>query len=372
MRILLLFLCLVLPAAAEVIVPVPPEFILDKQLPGEDPFAVDKPCFSPDGKLVAGLMHSSRKVTVWDIAAGKVVAEIPDSVHGLDAVDGLDFSNDGKLLLMLRNFQPMKFVDWKSGKVTREIPLDADPKKIYSYAYSPKQDLLAVGTSKGIALWDVVGGKKLKDYVPGQTISGLDIAYVTTRDKKTVRLMAYSRALFPPEAKFQKVAGIIDLDSGKTTPLLDDVPAAKKIDDKMLFTQVQFEWGASHALITYQVLPPTVKAGAFLVDTWTGKHVANHELGQKTLAFLMKYLAKPYYGFYISTADQSVSPYKRANEFLVVTKEGLKVIDRTDETVHPMMQVRFDKGNGQAALVLKKTQEDTAKIFIYKVRPKKK
>lgn len=359
-------------AKPEPIIPVPPEYVLDKQLEGEDPFDIAKPVFSPDNAWVAAFLHSPRTLTVWDTKTGKVVAQIPESVHGLDAVDGLEFSNDGKQLLLLRNFLPFKVVDWKEGKVVREVALDADPKKILSYAFSPDQSLLALGTYKGIALWDIKAGKKLKDFLPGKAISGLDMLITKDKQGKLLRLLSFGRALTPPDVVWKDVVGLINIDTGSVTPLLNDIPADKKVEGSMTFFFTDFEWGGGHLLVTYSLFPPSVKAGAYLIDTWTGKYLSQQQLGQPAVKFRSKYLWKPFYGFVIPSADMTGSPYKVATQFLVPTREGLKVWDTVEESVLATYGMRISDRYDWAAVVVRKDPSDTCKIFLYRLVPKKK
>ena len=94
-------LCTLLLAAApafakpEPIVPVPPDYVLDKQLEGEDPFDISKPVFSQDNSFVAAFMSSPHLLNVWETKTGKIVASIQENVHGMDAADGLEFTPDG-------------------------------------------------------------------------------------------------------------------------------------------------------------------------------------------------------------------------------------------------------------------------------------
>ena len=86
LKIFLLVLLTSAMAMAEV-VPVPPRFIDPVQLPGEDPFSISKPAFSPDGAYVAAFVHGAKMLTVWDVKTQKVVAEIPESVkNGLEII----------------------------------------------------------------------------------------------------------------------------------------------------------------------------------------------------------------------------------------------------------------------------------------------
>lgn len=370
--LMLLSLATLAWARPEPIVPVPPDYILDKQLEGEDPFDIVKPVFSPDNSFVAAFMHSPRTLVVWDTKTGKQVASIADSVHGLDATDGIEFSLDGKQLILLRNFLPLKVIDWKAGKVVREIPLEADPKKILSYAFSPDQSLLAVGTYTGISLWDFKKGTKLKEYLKGQAVSGLDMLITRDKQGRPLRMLSFGRMLAAPDLKWKDVVGLINIDSGAITPLLNDIPAAKKIPEAMTFFWTDFEWGGGHLLVTYSLFPPSVKAGTYLIDTWTGKYVSQQDLGHQAVKFRPKYLWKPFYGFVLPTADMTGSPYKTATQFLVPTqKEGLKILDTVDESRLATYAMRISDRWDWAAVVIKKDPSDTAKLYLYKLVPKK-
>ncbi|MBT9586403.1 hypothetical protein IV102_23875 [bacterium] len=358
-------------AKPEPVVPVPPDYVLDKQLEGEDPFDIAKPVFSPDNSFVAAFMHSPRVVTVWETRTGKVVAQIAEDVHHVDGADGLEFSTDGKQLILLRNFLPLKVIDWKAGKVVREIPLEADPKKILSYAISPDQSLLAVGTYTGIALWDMKAGKKLKEYLKGQAVSGLDMLITRDKQGRPVRLLSFGRALMPPDVTWKDIVGLINLDSGAVTPLLNDIPSDKKVSGSMTFFFTDFEWGGGHLLVTYSVFPPSVKAGTYLIDTWTGKYLSQQDLGQFVVKYRPKYLWKPFYGFVMPTADMTGSPYKVATQFLVPTLTGLKVLDTVDESKLATYGIRISDRYDLAAVVVKKDPSDTCKLFLYKLVPKK-
>ncbi len=350
-----------------------PQYVLDKQLPGEDPFSISRPTFDPQGQRVAAFVHGARVLTVWDAKTAKVLAQIPESVHKFDGVDGLEFSLDGKSLLMLRKDLPLTYVDWATSKIVKEVPLKADPKKIYSYAFSPQQDLVAVGTDGGIALWDLKSSKKVTQYLAGEPVSGLDIHYhQDAKTKKWVRRLAYARALLPPNTTFTNVAGLIDLDSGKITHLLNDVPADKKIEGKMTFTTVNFEYGGAHLLITTMVFPPSVKAGAYLVDTWNGKWKSYLDLGQKTVAFRTQYLGKPYSGFVISSQDMSKTEFGVSTEFIVATKDTFKVHHSIDEKTLAVQSIAIHPKSGLAAVVIKKNGADPAKLYLYKVSPMRK
>lgn len=368
-----LLLALALPVAAkDEIVPVPPDFVLDKQLPGSDPYWIERPTFSPDGKVVVGFFNGSKMLTVWDVATGQVLKEIGPDIHGLDSIDGMEFTRDGKQLMLLRNIQPLKWLDWQAGKITRELDIQADPKKILDYSFSPDQNQLAVATYKGIHLWDLKAGKKLKTFVPEVPVSSVDWLEYTPPKQRKIRLLAYAKPLMPPDQVWKDVAGIIDLDSGKITPILNDIPADKKVDGKMTFFRLRWEWGGNYLLVCYWNLPPSQKAGVLLVDTFTGKYLANHELEQLAVGWDPRYLGKPFYGFEVLTWDITGNPYKTAAQFLVPTrKEGLKILDTVNETVLPMQSMSINRGGTMAAITVKKDPMSPSELFLYKLVPKK-
>jgi len=362
-------------AVAQTIVPAPPEFTLDKKLAGEDQFSWSRPTFSPDSKYVAAFAHTGKVVTVWDVAGGEKVAEVKESVEGFDGVDGFAFSNDGTQLILMRKDLPLTYVDWKTGKAVKKLDIKADPKKILCHDFSEDQSLLVLGTmSNGIVVWDVKNGKKLKSFLPGQAISGVDYITYKTKSGAVVRKIGWGRALMPPNAAWDNVAGIIDLDSGANATVLTDVPADKKPPEgSMTFLQANWQWGGGHLLISYYQIPPKIKAGLFIIDAETKKYVTAFELGQKTLNFNPKYLWKPFYGLSISTNDMSnpMQGYKSATEFVVWTKEGPKVIDSIDESKLPVQSINYNADNTLAVISQKKGMSDPATISIFKVTPKK-
>ena len=371
-----LFLLFALNAVvAEPIVPAPPEFTLDKTLPGEDQFSWSRPTFSPNSKYVAAFAHTTKTVTVWDVASGEKVAEIKDSVEGFDGVDGFAFSNDGSQLILMRKELPLTYIDWKTGEAVKKLEIKADPKKILCHDFSQDQSLLVLGTmTNGIQVWDVKNGKKLKSFLPGQAISGVDYITFETKPGTWVRKIGWGRALMPPNTAWENVAGIIDLDSGANDTVLKDVPEDKKPPEgSMTFLQANWQWGGGHLLISYYQIPPKIKAGLFIVDGTTKKFLHAFELGQKTLNFNPKYLWKPYYGLSISSNDMSqpMQGYKSATEFVVWTKEGPKVIDSIDESKMPVQSINYNSDNTLAVVTQKKGMSDPATISIFKVTPKK-
>ncbi len=354
------------------IVPTPPKFVQPQQLPGEDQFSIARPTFSPKSDYLAAFMHSTKKLTVWETATAKIVAEVAQDIHGFDGVDGLEFSNDGKALIMLRGNQPLTYIDWKGAKVMKTIALEADPQKINSYDFNSDQSLLVLGTrSKGLQVWNLKTGKKSKQFLPDQGISGVDYIAYKTKSGKTARKIAWGRAV-AANTKFEDAAGIIDLDSGTNTTVLRDLPADKlPPKDAFTFILVDWQWGGGHLMVSYFQFPPKIQAGIFHIDATTHKTVAVHKLSQKTISLKPKYLWKPYYGLSISSADMSapMQPYKTGVDFIVSVKEGLKTLDTIDQTKMAVQTLTYNRDNTRAAVVIKKSGQEKAQLFLYKVTP---
>jgi WD40 repeat protein len=357
---------------APVISAVPPDFILDKQLPGEDPYWVYRPVFSPDGRFAAGFLHSSHKIIIWNLEEGKIIKEIDESVHGMPALDGWEYSRDGKMLLLIYRDLPLKFLDISEGKVVRTIDMKADPKKVWDYSFSPDMKLLALATNNGIKLWDIEKGAELKVFLKDKAVSSVDLCFYRNEKGQPVRLMAYGLLLMKAQDN-KDVAGIIDIDGGSARPVLNDVPKDKVIKgDGMTILWVKWESGGGYLMVAYCAIPPKVKAGVYLVNGRTGKYLANHDLDQLTLGYNLYYLWKPYYGYLVNTKDMTSNPYKIATEFLVITKDyGLKVVDNVREDKIPVQSITISRDIKWAIISQKKSQEDTSKVYLYKVVPRR-
>lgn len=351
--------------------PVPPDFILEKSLPGEDPYWMYRPQFSPDAKHAACFASSSHRIVIWNLETAKIEKEIEESVHGMPGLDGYTYSNDGKMLILIYRDLPVVWLDIASEKIVKKIDAKADPKKVWDFTFSPDQKVLALATNTGIKLYDVDKGVQTKTFLAGKAVSGAEICYYRTEKGQLVRLLGYGLYL-DKDSQFKDVAGIIDLDSGSVRPVLNDVPKDKVKKGDMTLIWVTFERGGGYMLVQYTILPPTVKAGVYLVNTRTGKFLVNHDLDQMTLSYNTYYLWKPYYGYLLNTKDMRQNPYKISTEFLIITKdEGLKVIDTKKEDKYPFQSITVSSDQKWALIATKKSQQDPSKVFLYRIVPKK-
>jgi WD40 repeat protein len=139
--------------------------------------------FSPDGKLLAagGLDET---VCLWDIPDGRLRGELPGH---WPVTMALSFSSDGKTLAagVGDRFQgsasgEVKLWDvatgtWKAdllGPIERTVGWPQG--SVWSLAYSPDGQLLAVGTGTGhLTLWDVAGEGALAYFEQGAGVRAL-------------------------------------------------------------------------------------------------------------------------------------------------------------------------------------------------------
>jgi WD40 repeat protein/predicted Ser/Thr protein kinase len=116
--------------------------------------------FSPDGKWLAS-MSEPDEVTVWDVGQWAVVRRTrgvrPMGWH----VGALDFSPDGKTLVVGDAVHHLRLFDLATGNTDVNIP-EAHPEGISSVAWSPTGSVIASGSAFSggpIRLWDAASGK---------------------------------------------------------------------------------------------------------------------------------------------------------------------------------------------------------------------
>jgi WD40 repeat protein len=138
--------------------------------------------FSPDGKyLTSGNMDGV--TTLWDANTGKRIRQF--TAQGLDEINGLTFSPDGKTLLaggtslgIIETFAPIW--DVESGREILRIPL---PAPVFTVSFSPdsKYILTGGGGSEGISqLWNAQTGTKLREFTGNVAKFSPDGKFVVT------------------------------------------------------------------------------------------------------------------------------------------------------------------------------------------------
>jgi WD40 repeat protein len=137
--------------------------------------------YSPDGRyLVSGNMDGV--TTLWDAKTGKLVRQF--TAQGLDEINGLAFSPDGKTIVAggfsqksVETFAPIWEVE--TGKELLRLPL---PSIAYTVSFSREGKYVLTGGSEGVSqLWDAQTGTKLHEFtgnLPGFSPDGKSIVTV--------------------------------------------------------------------------------------------------------------------------------------------------------------------------------------------------
>ncbi len=129
--------------------------------------------FLPDGKRVMSVVESSfnkdygAKQTIWDFASGNILKEFTYwSLTG-----AIDVSEDGRYILLGRNFPSTKAAALEHGFVLQDIVTGKILKKITGHG--DQVSSLAIYGKKIIASADAQGEIKIWDYVSGKLIKTL-------------------------------------------------------------------------------------------------------------------------------------------------------------------------------------------------------
>jgi len=128
--------------------------------PGDSPF-VSLAKFSPDGRLFA-TPAAKNMAKVYDVETGQEVFSVKGEPAAAETgVVGVFFNTDGSLVTVVDALKNVKVCDVKTGRVLKNIPVDLGGINIVEYvALSPDGRWLATETSGGRALLtDLAQGK---------------------------------------------------------------------------------------------------------------------------------------------------------------------------------------------------------------------
>jgi WD40 repeat protein len=109
--------------------------------------------FSPDSKTIASANYD-RTVKMWEVGTGKEQATL--QTNPKHDTQRLAFSPDGKLLAAAGQ-RGIRLWDVAAGKVVQQLP----ERMVYELAFAPDSKLLAAGGGSSIRLWEPATGKQL-------------------------------------------------------------------------------------------------------------------------------------------------------------------------------------------------------------------
>jgi WD40 repeat protein len=107
--------------------------------------------FSPDLRWLATAGEQWTTLRVWDLHTGKIARELQDREQ-LNAAPA--FSADGSMLAVCRD-EVLRVHDRATGKVLHTFAIDCNRPAV---AFSPDGRTLAVTTTKGVVLWELLTG----------------------------------------------------------------------------------------------------------------------------------------------------------------------------------------------------------------------
>src|SRR5262249_58257962 len=122
---------------------------------------LDDVLVSPDGRAL--ISAGGRSVEIWDAQTGRRKWEIVSPEAPPHSLSRIDLSPDGKLLIVNRDRNKMRFWDLASGAEVHPFG-NAAPECIRAI-FSPNGKLLATleaGNPRTISIWDIRKGKKIR------------------------------------------------------------------------------------------------------------------------------------------------------------------------------------------------------------------
>ena len=116
-------------------------------------------CFSPDSRSLAGVVHRTGTIKIWDLPGGRIRRVLPGHDRSTLAVA---FSPDGLRLASAGRDGKVRITNLSSGLTDREIRRHTEA--VESLAFSPDGVRLVSGSQDGLALvWDLTRDPEVAD-----------------------------------------------------------------------------------------------------------------------------------------------------------------------------------------------------------------
>jgi RNA polymerase sigma factor (sigma-70 family) len=152
--------------------------------------------FSPDSKMLAA--ESRNVLHLWQVATGKRLQRLGEVAQGPTSGVLVGFMPDGKTVVSLERTRTVVFWDVASGKEVRQFNVDLRGVVGISSALSGDGKMLALGDRADaapgaltlrsrVSLWDVAGGKKIREAMAEDGIANLAFS----ADGKTLAAACY-------------------------------------------------------------------------------------------------------------------------------------------------------------------------------------
>jgi len=154
--------------------------------------------FSPDGKRLAGLSFPG-ELAVWELDPQAVIRQIPGLTLPKAYRGDLDFSPDGKALVIGDADGCLRAIDLASRDTIFDVS-ETHPEGIISVAWSPSDSIIASGSSweEGgggpILLWDAASGRPLGEldghtsWISDMVFSKDGVRLYSASDDQTIRV----------------------------------------------------------------------------------------------------------------------------------------------------------------------------------------
>jgi WD40 repeat protein/serine/threonine protein kinase len=181
--------------------------------------------FSPDGTRLAGLSFEG-ELALWEISQWPVVRQIDGGNLSVPRFGDLDFSPDGKALVIGDANDYLQVIDLTSGDTKFDVS-DAHSEGIHSVAWSPNGSVIASGSAWDggpIKLWDAVSGKPLGEleghtsWISDMVFSKDGMRLYSASGDETIRIwdVGYQRPLAILRGSSDEVAGLALSPDGTT------------------------------------------------------------------------------------------------------------------------------------------------------------